>query len=992
MELSNEALSLLDSIEEIETKSLSWGYVDGSLTELEVKELNSESHVLDELIDCNIIFEFKGLDNQYRYRSRFAELIRLLSYNRQLFPGRSWELSPSLVSDFRIDRRKRSFPQRNRSPNDILRSNEILTSSTNRQDLWSKLMEKLQIGGLARFQERSLCRLLEKKEDEGTIITAGTGSGKTLAFYLPAMIVTSEHLNQDNWVKVLSIYPRVELLKDQFTEAFKLARVVGLLSKKGGGRKILMGTFFGSTPFKADQRYFTDWKKNVAGYVCPWIRCPTCEGDMVWAFEDLKVRKEALRCSEVDCSEKINEDEIILTRDRIQRTPPDFLFTTTETLNRRLSDKWSQNLFGINIDSQKKPLFTLLDEVHTYEGSSGAHSALTFRRWRNLVGKPIHWVGLSATLSDADRFFSDLTGVDNEKVEEITPRIDEMHDEGSEYQIILRGQSSERTSLLSTTIQTAMLLPRFLEAKYSGTYGKRAFLFTDDLDVTNRLYYNLLDAEAYNIFARPDNTRKPLAALRGSQGDPIRRNIYGQRWKACEDIGHPLDKRLSVGRTTSQDSGVGSNTNIIVATASLEVGFNDPEVGAVIQHKAPRGMASFLQRKGRAGRTKTMRPITLTVLSDFGRDRSFYQSYETLFDPTIDSHYLPIKNPYILKIQAVYAFFDWLSVRVKGKEKGSIWGVLSAPLDNPHEIEKTFLDKIKKKLIQIIKGDKDTINDLKSHIIWSLSISEVQVDSLLWEPPRSLLLEAIPTLYRRVFKNWKLAFPTANFKLDLNNKFHPLPDYVPQSLFGDLGLPEIKIVIPPATTKHEQRIEQMPILQTINQFAPGRVSRRFAFERGALSHWSPLPELKSGTHQILVNDYAITNEYLGEFSPNVNQNNSIDLFQVYRPWTIKLSKVEKINREEILPSSNSIPNWHSNLSPNGEAFGVPVPKSNNWSGTFKNVEFFLHRFRSSVRVQRFAPSVEATTLSNRREYVSKIEFKDQNGDKSAIGYELDVDF
>ena len=59
--------------------------------------------VLDELIDCNIIFEFKGLDNQYRYRSRFAELIRLLSYNRQLFPGRSWELSPSLVSDFRID-------------------------------------------------------------------------------------------------------------------------------------------------------------------------------------------------------------------------------------------------------------------------------------------------------------------------------------------------------------------------------------------------------------------------------------------------------------------------------------------------------------------------------------------------------------------------------------------------------------------------------------------------------------------------------------------------------------------------------------------------------------------------------------------------------------------------------------------------------------------------------------------------------------------------
>ena len=43
-----------------------------------------------------------------------------------------------------------------------------------------------------------------------------------------------------------------------------------------------------------------------------------------------------------------------------------------------------------------------------------------------------------------------------------------------------------------------------------------------------------------------------------------------------------------------------------------------------------------------------------------------------------------------------------------------------------------------------------------------------------------------------------------------------------------------------------------------------------------------------------------------------------------------------------------------------------------------------------MRVQRFT-ICRSNTLSNRREYVSKIEFKDQNGDKSAIGYELDVD-
>ena len=73
--------------------------------------------------------------------------------------------------------------------------------------------------------------------------------------------------------------------------------------------------------------------------------------------------------------------------------------------------------------------------------------------------------------------------------------------------------------------------------------------------------------------------------------------------------------------------------DVVVATASLEVGFNDPAVGSVIQHKAPRDVAQFLQRKGRAGRLRSMRPWTVVVLSDYGRDRLAYQAYDQLFDP-----------------------------------------------------------------------------------------------------------------------------------------------------------------------------------------------------------------------------------------------------------------------------------------------------------------------------------------------------------------------
>ena len=91
------------------------------------------------------------------------------------------------------------------------------------------------------------------------------------------------------------------------------------------------------------------------------------------------------------------------------------------------------------------------------------------------------------------------------------------------------------------------------------------------------------------------------------------------------------------------------------------MGFNDPDVGAVIQHKAPMSFASFVQRKGRAGRQRGARPITTTILSDYGRDRLAFQTYEDLFDPIVERQILPIKNAYLLRMQAVFSLLDWLT-------------------------------------------------------------------------------------------------------------------------------------------------------------------------------------------------------------------------------------------------------------------------------------------------------------------------------------------
>ena len=87
-----------------------------------------------------------------------------------------------------------------------------------------------------------------------------------------------------------------------------------------------------------------------------------------------------------------------------------------------------------------------------------------------------------------------------------------------EYQIALRGDPASGSALLSTTIQALMAMRRMLDPTghdvSGGAYGKKVFAFTDDLEVTNRLYHALRDAEGLGPY-RQERKRDglPLAAL-----------------------------------------------------------------------------------------------------------------------------------------------------------------------------------------------------------------------------------------------------------------------------------------------------------------------------------------------------------------------------------------------------------------------------------------------------------------------------------------------
>lgn len=303
---------------------------------------------------------------------------------------------------------------------------------------------------------------------------------------------------------------------------------------------------------------------------------------------------ERLHCD--SCTQIIEPDEVILTRKRMKVELPDIVFSSTEMLNKQMGNSSLASLFGIG-KNVVPPSMMLLDEVHTYSGVSGAQNGMLIRRWRHLSGATPHFfVGLSATLEQATRFMASLTGLKEHLVAEVSPTEDDMETEGAEYMLALRGDPASRSSLLSTTIQASILTRRMADTAAApvsnGMYGTRSFVFTDDMDVINRLYFQLLDVEGR--YSNGNINAKRTACYVARRCTEYGKFTFGQQWPLAKMIGHTLDSadRSNVKRTSSQDAGVDHAADLIVATASLEVGFNDPNVGAAIQHKAPRDIAS----------------------------------------------------------------------------------------------------------------------------------------------------------------------------------------------------------------------------------------------------------------------------------------------------------------------------------------------------------------------------------------------------------------
>ena len=295
------------------------------------------------------------------------------------------------------------------------------------------------------------------------------------------------------------------------------------------------------------------------------------------------------------------------------------------------------------------PRAVVADEIHLYTHVHGAQVGHMLRRLaarseaNGNSTRPMLAIGMSATLGDPVAAWGRLMGRD--QVSLLTPTSGEKrpNPRGREYFYFIQPEVKSRGQDIagaSTTIQTVMCLAHNMRRRTGREGGFRALAFLNSIDKIRRLHAAYDDAETRLRLAAYRTRLFPDDPLTGNVRDACCREPHGcdafqdgECWYfAATDLaqrgplglrrpGTPLkvaDQPVFSGATGKIEALI-KNSDVVFATSSLEVGYDDPDITLVYQHYAPQNLASFVQRKGRGGRGSDDRPITGITLSIYSR-------------------------------------------------------------------------------------------------------------------------------------------------------------------------------------------------------------------------------------------------------------------------------------------------------------------------------------------------------------------------------------
>ena len=363
--------------------------------------------------------------------------------------------------------------------------------------------------------------------------------------------------------------------------------------------------------------------------------------------------------------------------------------------------------------------------------------------------------------------------------------------------------------------------------------GYRGLAFVDSIDQVVRLHEDYRNAEMRNNLAKyrtravlrrtpPDSRRARRAAAspprathfsdgecwffaaRAPDSDPASPNDPYQTTASGPYVpGRPLTvaRNPVYSGTKGHVEEMIRTSDLVISTSSLEVGYDDPDMILVYQHYAPVNLASFIQRKGRAGRSSDDRPVTGITLSVYSpRDWWYFRHPDAMLD--VRDFEVPLNpgNVFVRRGQALSALLD-AAARASRR--------LGTPLPQPNRENLAAL-------FAVVKDDPASLALL--HAVAGEIIVELGCADLA-------------AFCSKV---------TANARPGVGEVWRDVLPWVPQQLFDDINLPLLRVGWPPAW-KGDRGWKNEDVALVFGEWPPGNATRRYGPSR-ALWLRPPDPE------------------------------------------------------------------------------------------------------------------------------------------------------
>lgn len=696
--LSDADFEVLNALETLEAKRINFGVFEGWTSAATLADSGGwprarVAEALGRLSACGWVL----LAGEGRVRSRMAELAREVRYVKQRFQRDDADERPFLVRSLKVELRDRDKPARTEPLAAVFddlatevggsHAAALRALSMGLRDAWG------QDAAIAGFQRRSLEALTRAWAGTGpdaVVISADTGAGKTEGAALPLIAgAAADRLEGVQGVRALLAYPRIRLATNQ---AQRIVRYAALLAAQPGAPTLTVGMQFKGTPTRLDRLREWDleegWRALGGGELAfPLFGCPNCGKDLHLGCGQGASGADRLYCLACDWSFA----GWIGSKTGLRETPPALFISTTDSLHQWLHDPAAGRLFGDD-PAFAPPRAVMADEIHLYSHVHGAQVALALQR---LAGRaainrpdapPVLMVGMSATLGDPARTWGRLAGRSDVLAVSARPEERRLNPRGREYFYFIQPEVESRGADVagaSTTIQSLMCLAHGMRRRTDEDGGFRSVVFLDSIDKVRRLHGDYADAEegsklaAYRTRLYPED---PATGELPTQccGDPYGCDRFqsGECWIfAANDAGQvgasgqrrpgrPLaviDRPVTSASTGRVEDAIKA-ADVVFATSSLEVGYDDPDITLVYQHYAPQNLASFVQRKGRGGRGSDDRPITAVTLSIYSsRDSWWFRRPWMMLEPGRFDSPLNPNNYFVRRGQILSTVLDALA-------------------------------------------------------------------------------------------------------------------------------------------------------------------------------------------------------------------------------------------------------------------------------------------------------------------------------------------